>query len=312
MLFLSGITSDLTAQRNSNIGYYTIESESLGSELDGSITLRAWGTGRNRFDAVDQAKKNALREVIFKGIRKGSPECNQRPLLPEVNAEMKYEDFFNRFFSDRTDDYKKFCSGKDERLDNKIFRRGMGDSKMVTYSVIVRVLRAELKDYLAGGFSPQREPAEINLPSVGIVRQEKINWEYEIEPVSVGTQGTYLIKVWSYSRNPELAIEQAKRNAVHGVIFKGFGGISGVPGQHPLADSPNLEVEQAEFFRNFFANGGKYMKFVNITNDGSVAAEDRLKIGKEYKIGVVVSVNVAGLRRDLEEAGIIRSLGSGT
>ncbi|MEZ7914007.1 MAG: hypothetical protein EOM44_11970 [Bacteroidia bacterium] len=312
MLFLSGITSDLTAQRNSNIGYYTIESECLGSELDGSITLRAWGTGRNRFDAVDQAKKNALREVIFKGIRKGSPECNQRPLLPEVNAEMKYEDFFNRFFSDRTDDYKKFCSGKDERLDNKIFRRGMGDSKMVTYSVIVRVLRAELKDYLAGGFSPQREPAEINLPSVGIVRQEKINWEYEIEPVSVGTQGTYLIKVWSYSRNPELAIEQAKRNAVHGVIFKGFGGISGVPGQHPLADSPNLEVEQAEFFRNFFANGGKYMKFVNITNDGSVAAEDRLKIGKEYKIGVVVSVNVAGLRRDLEEAGIIRSLGSGT
>lgn len=312
MLFFSGITSNLTAQRNSNIGYYTIESECLGSELDGSITLRAWGTGRNRFDAVDQAKKNALREVIFKGIRKGSPECNQRPLLPEVNAEMKYEDFFNRFFSDRTDDYKKFCSGKDERLDNKIFRRGMGDSKMVTYSVIVRVLRAELKDYLAGGFSPQREPAEINLPSVGIVRQEKINWEYEIEPVSVGTQGTYLIKVWSYSRNPELAIEQAKRNAVHGVIFKGFGGISGVPGQHPLADSPNLEVEQAEFFRNFFANGGKYMKFVNITNDGSVAAEDRLKIGKEYKIGVVVSVNVAGLRRDLEEAGIIRSLGSGT
>ena len=312
MLFLSGITSDLTAQRNSNIGYYTIESECLGSELDGSITLRAWGTGRNRFDAVDQAKKNALREVIFKGVRKGSPECNQRPLLPEVNAEMKYEDFFNRFFSDRTDDYKKFCSGKDERLDNKIFRRGMGDSKMVTYSVIVRVLRAELKDYLAGGFSPQREPAEINLPSIGIVREEKINWEYEIEPVSVGTQGTYLIKVWSYSRNPELAIEQAKRNAVHGVIFKGFGGISGVPGQHPLADSPNLEVEQAEFFRNFFANGGKYMKFVNITNDGSVAAEDRLKIGKEYKIGVVVSVNVAGLRRDLEEAGIIRSLGSGT
>ena len=72
MLFLSGITSDLTAQRNSNIGYYTIESECLGSELDGSITLRAWGTGRNRFDAVDQAKKNALREVIFKEYAKAA------------------------------------------------------------------------------------------------------------------------------------------------------------------------------------------------------------------------------------------------
>ena len=26
------------------------------------------------------------------------------------------------------------------------------------------------------------------------------NWIYEIEPVGVGAQGTYLIKVWSYSK----------------------------------------------------------------------------------------------------------------
>ena len=137
------------------------------------------------------------------------------------------------------------------------------------------------------------------------------NWVYEIEPVGVGTQGSYLIKVWSYSKKPMVALEQAKKNAVHGIIFKGFTGIQGVPGQRPLTNNPNLEVEQAEFFKNFFAEGGKYMKFVNITNDGSVAAEDRLKIGKEYKIGVVVSVNVAGLRKDLEVAGMVRGLNSG-
>ena len=137
------------------------------------------------------------------------------------------------------------------------------------------------------------------------------NWVYEIEPVGVGTQGSYLIKVWSYSKKPMVALEQAKKNAVHGIIFKGFTGIQGVPGQRPLTNNPNLEVEQAEFFKNLFAEGGKYMKFVNITNDGSVAAEDRLKIGKEYKIGVVVSVNVAGLRKDLEDAGMVRGLNSG-
>ena len=137
------------------------------------------------------------------------------------------------------------------------------------------------------------------------------NWVYEIEPVGVGTQGSYLIKVWSYSKKPMVALEQAKKNAVHGIIFKGFTGIQGVPGQRPLTNNPNLEVEQAEFFKNFFAEGGKYMKFVNITNDGSVAAEDRLKIVKEYKIGVVVSVNVAGLRKDLEDAGMVRGLNSG-
>lgn len=137
------------------------------------------------------------------------------------------------------------------------------------------------------------------------------NWVYEMEAAGVGTQGTYLIKVWSYSKKPTVAIEQAKKNAVHGIIFKGFMGIQGVPGQKPLTNNPNLEMEQEQFFKNFFADGGKYMKFVNVTNDGSIAAEDRLKVGKEYKIGVIVSVNAAGLRKDLEDAGILKGLSSG-
>ncbi|GAW88000.1 hypothetical protein FPS14_contig00001-0075 [Flavobacterium psychrophilum] len=36
-------------------------------------------------------------------------------------------------------------------------------------------------------------------------------WRYEIEAIQTGTQGTYLIKVWSYSKRPDVAIEQAKK-----------------------------------------------------------------------------------------------------
>ena len=46
--------------------------ECMGVELDGSQTLRVWALGRNKVDALEQAKKNAVREVIFKGIRNGS------------------------------------------------------------------------------------------------------------------------------------------------------------------------------------------------------------------------------------------------
>ncbi len=136
-------------------------------------------------------------------------------------------------------------------------------------------------------------------------------WRYEIEPVAVGTQGTYLIKVWSYSRSSRVAIEQAKKNAVHGIVFRGFSGVYGVPGQRPLTPNPNLEQEQAHFFNNFFATGGKYQKFVSVSGDGTVQPRDRLRVGNEYKIGVVVSVNVAELRKDLEAAGIIRALDAG-
>ncbi len=137
-------------------------------------------------------------------------------------------------------------------------------------------------------------------------------FRYEIECVGTGVQGTYLIKVWTYSKKPKVAIEQSKKNAVHGVIFKGFaGGGRGCTSQKPLASSPDVEDQFSEFFDKFFADGGDYYKYVSLSNDGSIDSEDRLKVGKEYKIGVVVSVMKDALRKDLENAGIIKPLDAG-
>ncbi len=138
-------------------------------------------------------------------------------------------------------------------------------------------------------------------------------WRYELDCMSTGKQGTYLVKVWSYSKKPQLAIEKAKRNAVHGVIFKGFAaGKQGCKSQKPLARNSNLESEQSSYFKTFFGEGGKYMKFVTASNDGAIAAGDRLKVSKKmYKIGIVISVNKDELRKTLEQDGIIKGLASG-
>ncbi|WP_372746039.1 hypothetical protein [Lutibacter sp.] len=151
----------------------------------------------------------------------------------------------------------------------------------------------------------------LNAQSRKKVEKDTKEWRYEIEAVNVGVQGTCLIKAWTYSKKPDVAIEQAKKNAVHGIIFKGFAGKQGVPGQKPLVSNVNLEEEKSDFFTPFFNDGGKYMKFVTISNDGNIGVGDRLKVGKEYKIGVMVSVNISELRRDLEEAGIVKGLGAG-
>lgn len=141
---------------------------------------------------------------------------------------------------------------------------------------------------------------------------ETNEWRYEVEAAGTGTQGSYQIKVWTYSNFPETATEQAKKNAVHAIIFKGFPANGRIQGQKPLARDSNLENEKADFFKEFFKEGGKFQKFVTLSNNGAIAPGDRIKISKkEYKIGVVVSVNVAGLRKDLEDAGIIKSLNSG-
>lgn len=138
-------------------------------------------------------------------------------------------------------------------------------------------------------------------------------WNYEVMCAGVGNTGTKLVKVFSYSKSKNVAIEQAKKNAVHAMIFQGYNGnsVAGCPTQKPLTNNPALEQEKKEFFDAFFADGGKYQKFVSISGDGAIAPGDRLKVGKQYKIGVVVSVMYDLLRKDLETSGIIRGLSSG-
>lgn len=137
------------------------------------------------------------------------------------------------------------------------------------------------------------------------------NWRYEIEGVGEGKEGTYLIKVWTYSKKSEVAIEQAKKNAIHGIIFKGYTGVGRVTSQPPLASDSGVEFEKADFFDPFFTENGGYMKYINVTGDGSVSPEDVLKVNKEYKIGVIVSVKKDMLKKDLIAAGVVRSLSSG-
>ncbi|MDG1724812.1 MAG: hypothetical protein P8I11_03900 [Bacteroidia bacterium] len=126
---------------------YTYKTECFGTELDGSQTVKAWGTGRNRFDAVEQAKKNAVNDIIFKGINNGDQSCQMRPLIIEVQAREKYEDYFNVFFADEGK-YLQFVSLKDERILQKIDRDWMKSRDGVSNGIMLRILRSDLKKQL--------------------------------------------------------------------------------------------------------------------------------------------------------------------
>lgn len=137
-------------------------------------------------------------------------------------------------------------------------------------------------------------------------------WKYEIECVGIGKAGTKVIKVWSYSKNAKVATGQAKKNAVHGIIFQGYaGGGQGCTTQKPLSNNPAVEQEKEEFFKDFFADGGKYMKFVSTSGDAAPEVMAVKLKGYKYKVGVVVTVMSNNLRKDLEAAGVVRGLSSG-
>jgi len=134
-------------------------------------------------------------------------------------------------------------------------------------------------------------------------------WRYEVACIGEGKGTNYTVKVFSFSKKPKVAIEQSKKNAVHAIIFQGVNAGPCIS-QKPLVTNPNIEEEKKDFFKSFFATGGKYMKFVTASNNGRIRPGDVSKISKkEYKIGVIVSVDVQGLKRDLESAGILQNIG---
>lgn len=116
--------------------------ECLGADPNGIQTLRAWGNGINKNRAIEQAKRNAVEAVMFEGIQ-GTGNCNKRPLINEVNARERYENYFNAFFKEGGA-YEKYIK-LDEKRTSRI---KSSNSEMEAWSVVVVVDRSALKERL--------------------------------------------------------------------------------------------------------------------------------------------------------------------
>ena len=126
-------------------GAFAQETECISKEMDGSLTLRVWGTGRNKTDALEQAKKQAVYDVLFKGVTRGNTDYNMRPIMTEVNARQRYQDYFDIFFMDRGE-FLKYVSMEDKRAGSTRVKRNFRDVTVgTTVRVLVPQLRARLK-----------------------------------------------------------------------------------------------------------------------------------------------------------------------
>lgn len=144
---VTSFSCQMSKQKRSS-GNYAYETECYGAEGDGSVTVKAWGQGRNREDAIEQAMKNGMRDVIFKGLTAGKDECNVKPLIFEVNAQEKYEDYFFAFFKDNGE-FRKYISTEDGSLIHpEVFKGRTKNGDQATYGVVIRILKMDLKQKL--------------------------------------------------------------------------------------------------------------------------------------------------------------------
>lgn len=132
---------------STSMSYYDQKPQILRTEYDGSYVIRSSGKDRNAKLAMEEAQKTAIYDVIFNGVASGSSTVTSlKPLLMEINAKEKYQDYFNAFFSENGE-YRKYISTEDKRTASTNFRRNWQQVQCITtVTVNIPELKAKLKE----------------------------------------------------------------------------------------------------------------------------------------------------------------------
>ena len=137
------------------------------------------------------------------------------------------------------------------------------------------------------------------------------NWQYEsICTESGGTESSYLIQVTSYVPDLKLALPQAKKNAIHAVLFKGIAGNNlGCTTKNPLISDSTYD-DNFKYFEDFLFKSSQFNKYATAPSGTAESSETyKVKGKKNYRVTFIISVNVDELRKKLEFDKIIQKLG---
>ena len=138
------MASCVSTSKNKVSGFYSYETICVGANPDGSQRVKGYGKAASKAEAIEMAKKNALKDVIFKGIRGGSQGCEVKSVIFDPNLEQTRSDYFNKFFS-TGGDYTKFVSTEGEATASQEKKEA---GKDVTFGVVMTVNRNALRQKL--------------------------------------------------------------------------------------------------------------------------------------------------------------------
>lgn len=125
--------------------FYNYDSKIISSELDGSYNIRAFGRARNAASAYEEARKQAVYDILFNGVQSSNSRISSlRPMLLEVNAKDKYENYFNAFFMDGGA-YQEYTNFSDSRIiSEKKYSNNLQILVQVSVTVDVKSLKQKL------------------------------------------------------------------------------------------------------------------------------------------------------------------------
>lgn len=141
LLLLSGCNA--SKKIDSTYAYNDFEVKCVATDGEYEL-LRSWGKGNDKKSSLVQARKNALRAVMFKGITGGVGGCRMHPIVTAVNAEENNREYFNNFFSENGQ-WSKFVKIDEKRGSRKLSRNKEIENWEVTVAVDLNQLINHLR-----------------------------------------------------------------------------------------------------------------------------------------------------------------------
>jgi len=134
------------------------------------------------------------------------------------------------------------------------------------------------------------------------------NRNYQTECVSIDPGGYITLKIWDTKKGSRYKVEQARKDALHAILYSGITGGSGCTTQAPILKTSE---DQKNFIRiedSFFDKEGIWKIYTRSAETETTLPEN---IGKKNWKVYQISVSKSELRKYLEKQKIIKSLNHG-
>lgn len=148
----------------------------------------------------------------------------------------------------------------------------------------------------------------IPLFSLSISNARKKYNSYQTECVSLNTDAHVVIRIWNTKKGLKYKMENARKEAIHAILFSGIAGGNGCSTQPALLNTPEDRSNFKAIEKRFFSKKGEWSRFTRDGTENSFGTKNDISATcKIYQ----VSIARKDLRKYLEENKIIKPLNSG-
>lgn len=133
------ILSCSTIKKKEISPYYSYKTECVQKLNDGKQRLKVWGQGISKVEAIENAQKQALTDVLFYGITKGRGACSIVPVITD-GREQYMKDNYIAYFFEKKKRYRNIISIVGNKYKSEV------NKDNIRVEIIVDIDMIELKE----------------------------------------------------------------------------------------------------------------------------------------------------------------------